>query len=445
MAQTTQSLIETVLRDGGPLTVDEILARATALQPITTKNPRQTIQNALTSSHLCQSTGDGRYVYLPTFIKGACMRLPMDRVVPEQEVLIVGADVLALLWVAAVWRPDTVPTLALDQGPVITLDRQYGRYAMGMWLPMQLPPPFWSWWTTQRETGADALLLCCEDGEAGRYTLRAFHSATVDRDAVAARNTALRDAAAGTLRRTRGMRTEQLAERLLARGIYHGDPVPDPLDSVLYGSEGPFVLDRGLVTYRPDITPAMWRLFGSRLLEELDLEQEILREALDPASSPEPEPELEPEDVGDDTLPEPPPATQGFRLKVRLQWMRSVWRIIEMLDNQTLEDLHLAIQRAFHWDNDHLYAFFLSGRAWDPVTEVQMPFNEEAEPPFTDEVTLAALEPSPGMTFLYLFDFGDELRHEIEVLDAFALPANGTFPRVAESHGKAPPQYPSWE
>jgi hypothetical protein len=39
-----------------------------------------------------------------------------------------------------------------------------------------------------------------------------------------------------------------------------------------------------------------------------------------------------------------------------------VTRVIAMLDDQTLEDLHAAIQRAFGWDNDHLYAFFLSGR-----------------------------------------------------------------------------------
>jgi hypothetical protein len=50
-----------------------------------------------------------------------------------------------------------------------------------------------------------------------------------------------------------------------------------------------------------------------------------------------------------------------------------VWRKLELSGEQTLEDLHLAIQSAFEWDNDHLYSFFMSGKAWDPETEYTLP------------------------------------------------------------------------
>jgi hypothetical protein len=43
--------------------------------------------------------------------------------------------------------------------------------------------------------------------------------------------------------------------------------------------------------------------------------------------------------------------------------------------------------------------------------------------------------------FLYVFDFGDDLRHEIEVLDAFDAPGAGEFSRIVETHGKAPRRY----
>jgi hypothetical protein len=39
-----------------------------------------------------------------------------------------------------------------------------------------------------------------------------------------------------------------------------------------------------------------------------------------------------------------------------------LWRRIECTQEQTLHDLHLAIQSAFELDNDHLYAFFLNNR-----------------------------------------------------------------------------------
>ena len=38
-----------------------------------------------------------------------------------------------------------------------------------------------------------------------------------------------------------------------------------------------------------------------------------------------------------------------------------------------------------------------------------------------------------------------ELRHEIEILGTFPALDGGTFPRIAESHGQAPPQYPAWD
>jgi hypothetical protein len=42
--------------------------------------------------------------------------------------------------------------------------------------------------------------------------------------------------------------------------------------------------------------------------------------------------------------------------------------------SQTLEPLHRALRRAFNWDDDHLYSFWLSGVHWDgPETEFTAP------------------------------------------------------------------------
>lgn len=55
-----------------------------------------------------------------------------------------------------------------------------------------------------------------------------------------------------------------------------------------------------------------------------------------------------------------------------------VWRKIELKSDQTLEDLHFAIQDAYDWDADHLYSFFMSGRAWDASSEYSLP--EDVDP-----------------------------------------------------------------
>jgi Plasmid pRiA4b ORF-3-like protein len=59
---------------------------------------------------------------------------------------------------------------------------------------------------------------------------------------------------------------------------------------------------------------------------------------------------------------------------------------------------------------------------------------------------LEQLPLSPGQEFLYLFDFGDELRHLVK-LEA-VLPGGAkegvSYPQITEWHGQAPPQYPAF-
>lgn len=46
-----------------------------------------------------------------------------------------------------------------------------------------------------------------------------------------------------------------------------------------------------------------------------------------------------------------------YTFHVALPGTGRTWRKLELLADQTLEDLHLAIQDAFEFDNDHLYSF----------------------------------------------------------------------------------------
>jgi hypothetical protein len=148
----------------------------------------------------------------------------------------------------------------------------------------------------------------------------------------------------------------------------------------------------------------------------------------------------EPNALLQSTLP-PEALTTVYRLRVALEWVEDVWRRIEIRGDQTLDDLHLAIQSAFGWDNDHMYAFFLSGKAWDPKTEYEgNPLgdgNAGITPIFT--LNLRARK-----KFLYIFDYGDDLRHRItvEAVVKQGVAAEADYPRIIEAHGEAPPQYP---
>jgi hypothetical protein len=154
---------------------------------------------------------------------------------------------------------------------------------------------------------------------------------------------------------------------------------------------------------------------------------------------------------GEPRLPEPEqPATEAgkttlYRFKVTLTDHPAVWRRIELRGDQTLHAFHEAIQQAFAWDDDHLYAFFLSGQAWDEDSEYDSPFAEEG-PDGEHSAASHRLEHLPlgqGRQFLYIFDFGDEWQHTIklEQVAPGGVQPGTRYPRIAEVHGDPIPQY----
>ena len=75
-----------------------------------------------------------------------------------------------------------------------------------------------------------------------------------------------------------------------------------------------------------------------------------------------------------------------YTFKVTLPSHGDCWRKIEIKSNQTLQMLHRVILDAYDFDDDHLYSFFMSNRAWDKKTEYSLPegtnpfpFDEDAE------------------------------------------------------------------
>jgi tetratricopeptide (TPR) repeat protein len=115
-----------------------------------------------------------------------------------------------------------------------------------------------------------------------------------------------------------------------------------------------------------------------------------------------------------------------------------IWRTLELLEDQTLHDLHLMIQKAFDWDDDHLYAFFLTNKPWDRRGVFGHPA-ADTRPATRGRLRDLALKRI--RQFLYIFDLGDEIRHQITVLERRPVEPSANYPRILEVHGQAPPQY----
>jgi hypothetical protein len=137
-----------------------------------------------------------------------------------------------------------------------------------------------------------------------------------------------------------------------------------------------------------------------------------------------------------------PSAIQTCTFKVTYLNAPDIWRTIEIADKQTLHTLHLAIQDAVDFADDHLYSFYMSNQAWDQNTEYAHP---HADGPSATKVKIGDLNLRMKQRFLYLFDYGDEHRFEVQLTDTSPDAPKKDYPQVVERHGKNPVQYPGWE
>lgn len=190
-----------------------------------------------------------------------------------------------------------------------------------------------------------------------------------------------------------------------------------------------------------------------------------------------------------------------YTFHVSLPGTGRVWRKIELRSDQTLADLHHAIQAAFGWGAGHLYSFFMSGQAWDRSTEYCLPEGADpwsgssettakepdtnksaipsdlenllhtlvgdmpgvvefakarmgdqwdhlmkrfAEPGNVLTTRLETLKLEEGQKFLYLFNYGDEWRFRVRVHAINPAAPEADYPRLVESVGKAPSQHRAW-
>jgi hypothetical protein len=120
---------------------------------------------------------------------------------------------------------------------------------------------------------------------------------------------------------------------------------------------------------------------------------------------------------------------------------KKTWRRIAVSSEDLLDHLSDAILNAFRFDHDHLYEFSYLNR-FGVRERIGHPALDEA--PSTDEFTIGELPLREGETMEYLYDFGDSWRFAVELEKIEPQSAKLKTPRILETHGKAPPQYPDW-
>jgi hypothetical protein len=128
---------------------------------------------------------------------------------------------------------------------------------------------------------------------------------------------------------------------------------------------------------------------------------------------------------------------------------RVVSRTILIRGDQTLEDLHHAIFKAYVRREEHAYDFQFGKGPMDPKglsyvlpTAFEVGLGKGKRPAGrVDLTTIESLGLKVGRSFGYCFDFGDDWWHQINVKTIKDTLPRGRYPKILKRQGENPPQY----
>lgn len=126
------------------------------------------------------------------------------------------------------------------------------------------------------------------------------------------------------------------------------------------------------------------------------------------------------------------------RLRIQLDGIEpAIWRQIEVPLTTSLKGLHDAIQAVMGWQDYHLYEFEVGDKRYgvpDPEWEGMRPILN------AKSTRLAALVDRDLRTFTYIYDFGDNWRHSINIEAVADADPRAAYPRFLDGARRGPPE-----
>ena len=133
------------------------------------------------------------------------------------------------------------------------------------------------------------------------------------------------------------------------------------------------------------------------------------------------------------------PKTQHHvcQLRITLQdILPPIWRLIQVPNTLRLSDLHTVLQTVIGWTDSHLHRFERDGKHWgvpDPEEEDSFEIIDESG------VTIGDVLTRPGDAMLYVYDYGDDWRHSME-LDKVLPASDAVRPVCLAGERRCPPE-----
>ncbi|CAM4191191.1 IS1096 element passenger TnpR family protein [Gillisia hiemivivida] len=136
-----------------------------------------------------------------------------------------------------------------------------------------------------------------------------------------------------------------------------------------------------------------------------------------------------------------------YRFRVILDAQDDVFRDIEILEEDTLEDFHNSIVNAFGFDGNEMAAFYISDDEWNQGEEIsQFDLGEELDSVrLMNETTLDSVVSKNQRKLIYVYDFLSMWTFLIELADIAEIEDGRDYPNLMYVHGQIPADAPDKE
>jgi hypothetical protein len=111
-----------------------------------------------------------------------------------------------------------------------------------------------------------------------------------------------------------------------------------------------------------------------------------------------------------------------------------IWRRLLLRSDQSVADLHYAIQIAMGWSDSHLHRFHIHGKDYGVAHEGGMMFDDDPE-----KIRLGDFEFRLRERFLYEYDMYDSWEHDVR-LEKILPCDRRIYPQCTGGHRLAPPE-----
>jgi len=99
--------------------------------------------------------------------------------------------------------------------------------------------------------------------------------------------------------------------------------------------------------------------------------------------------------------------------------------------------MHHIIQTVMGWENRHLYEFTINTLRFADSRLVDEDFGDITD---VKTVLLEDVFPKTGTTAIYLYDFGDGWKHQLELIEISNAPQNELLPSLVAGQNACPPE-----